>query len=217
MKNDIHTAFHEIILLRDLEPGCHNVHAFREHHYEDTLESIQAMDTQQKKYFFIGGQSVSKAAVMIAILILISSITIYAMYSGLTFEVFDINTDIRYIGEKNTGETMKIYLPTYLPEGYRFDATIAENNICTTTFIHSDGAVIEIIQQSDATYNVDSEDTQYQHVSVLDSVGYYFEKRGDSTLVWTYNGSMFELFGNPAISCEESIRVAESIKIKEEN
>ncbi|MDL2301084.1 DUF4367 domain-containing protein [Lachnospiraceae bacterium OttesenSCG-928-D06] len=215
----IQEADHSIINQRKLllyEDEKYDEHIFSDNFQNETIERMQSATKQTKKYFIIGNFECSKAVILIIIILFIGTITACALWSGLIYNVFDLNTNISMGQYSSPALIEDFYLPQYLPVGFELESQEVHDTIFINNLTNKNGDILMLTQQlTSTTYNVDSEDTNWQFITISGNNGYFYVKNEHSTIIWSNQSYMFELMGFPAISSSEMKLIAESINIIE--
>jgi len=184
----------------------------------DFKEKLQGRIKRDQRYVVIWGKRISKAAIVILI-ILMTGITVYAfIQSKFFYEIFKINTVVSTIEEEmQNGEEYlnHLYYPTYLLD-FEVDNTIYEDTAVYTMYSNAKGETITYIQQVIQTQLLfDNEDTVEEKIAVNGVEAILFTKHAETTLIWCEYGYLYEL-NVPEKYREELIRMAESLEINEE-
>jgi len=185
---------------------------------DDFKAKLQERAKRDKKYIEIWGKRISKAAIIILI-ILMTGLTVYAvMQSKFFYKIFKRNTVVSTIGEemqKGEEHLNHLYYPAYLLD-FEMDDTISTDTAVYTMYSNEKGEAITFMQQVIQTQLLfDNEDTAEEKVAVNGVEAIRFTKHGETTLIWCEYGYLYEL-NVPEKYREELIRMAESLEINEE-
>jgi len=110
---------------------------------------------------------------------------------------------------------LEVYFePTWLPEGYRFDAdqSIDVVNLCERLFVNETDNDILFKQYViiSSALRIDTEGIQSSHVVVNENEGLYYSNKGIQNLVWSDGQYGFRIIG--PVSEADLLRIAESIQ-----
>lgn len=166
------------------------------------------------RYFYVSGRTVSKLFVFILIMILLaSSITVYAVVQMLKKQVNDENTDISLEMEDTAKIEIEGYTPFYIPSGYfEVERNKTDNSVITH---YTDGTHNIYFRQELPTSqgSFDNEDTEESSVVINGNEGIYCEKHNEKTLIFNKFGYIFYIDANSMyITKEHLIKMAESVK-----
>lgn len=166
------------------------------------------------RYFYVSGRTISKLFVFILIIILLaSSITVYAVVQMLKKQINNENTDISLEMDDTAKIEMEGYIPFYIPSGYfEVERNKTDNSVITH---YMDGTHNIYFRQELPTSqgSFDTEDTEESSVVINGNEGIYWEKHNEKTLIFTEFGYVFYIDTNSMdITKEHLIRIAESIK-----
>ena len=127
----------------------------------------------------------------------------------------DIYTEVQ-LGIGEPGEDIlaglsNTFAPTYIPEGFRLDIIMGDDNIKIIEYINDDGETIIFQSVSYAGItNIDTEDAEIvKSVRVNESEGIFVLKDGLATISWSYADRIFVIFAH--ISEEEIVQIAKSV------
>lgn len=111
-------------------------------------------------------------------------------------------------------EWKNVYIPAYVPEGYKISKTESLVNTKIIHYLNDKNKLIVFNQYNDENTNlrIDTEKAKVDKVIINGFDGLIAEKSGSITIAWHNNDSTFSLISN--IDKNELIKIAESIKIK---
>lgn len=183
-------------------------------HFSTKFPAIQIKNIP-RKYFYISGKVVSKLFVLLAVIILLAStITVYAVIQVLQKHINERNTDISMeMQDDDKEEIVTRYYPFYVPENYyEIEKEITKN---TSIIEYSDGNhnIIHFRQELPTSQgSFDNEKTEENLVVINGVEAIYFEKHGEKTIIFSQFGYVFYIDTNPNITKEQLIKMAKSIK-----
>lgn len=192
----------------------------REEELKDSLYFSKEFPEQRtrhlpEKFIYIRGKTFSKLVVCIVILIILaSSVTVYAVVQMLERHINDINTDIRLSREDiEKTEIEDRYFPVYIPlQSYIAKKDITDN---TTIVEYTDGHREICFRQELSTGegSFDNENTDESLLTINGAEAVYFEKHNEKTLIFSEYGYVFYIDTNSEdITKEQLIHMAESIE-----
>lgn len=168
-----------------------------------------------KKYVYIWKRAFSKLLILlIFILILASSITVYAVFQIIQMKVNEKNTDIsieEIENEKNKIE--EIYTPTYLPRNYNEVGREFYNT--ENIFLYSNGVQDIFFRQEipASDTHIDNEDTEQEKIRINGMESIYMEKHGERLLIYPNYGYVFYIDTNShEVTKNDLVIIAESIE-----
>lgn len=134
--------------------------------------------------------------------------------------VFNELTDYRFFSEKT--EIEEIVLPElsfgYVPEGMReVENRASGNNRHRIVYEDDVGRFFELTQRpvgADGDYGtiLDTENSEYMTLTIRGNNAYANEKDGNSSIVWSENNIVYNLYGN--LELTELTVIAEKIRLK---
>ncbi|WP_455527131.1 DUF4367 domain-containing protein [Huintestinicola sp.] len=107
-----------------------------------------------------------------------------------------------------------ITTPSYLPDGYKLQMYIKEDEIETQTYINDNNNTITIINNtSDIVFNTDNESIDTEFVKINDFIGLYSQKGNDSSLMWSNDNTSFIVTTDDVkIDKNQIVQIAQSLK-----
>ena len=127
----------------------------------------------------------------------------------LTFEKYSI-FELKNDNDSPTMENLQKYIPSYIPDGFQLDNTIAQPNLILFEYSNESSDTVDVLMCiSNTKVYMDTEGISIEELNLQSSKGYYFNKDGENYIIFEKEGFHFEVFGS--INKEELISIAEGI------
>ncbi|MEY8388520.1 DUF4367 domain-containing protein [Oscillospiraceae bacterium 38-13] len=143
-----------------------------------------------------------------------------AIIFGWAHEIYETFVSYRHLGESQDGLKNTGYCPTWIPDGYEITQSPASNDDGVVAYKNADGKTILFtydLMYSSVEVQIIGTDLEMQQVSVNGaSADLYMEQSPDKSknLIWAdpKNEVLFTITAQ--ISCDEIIKMAESVKVQ---
>lgn len=162
-----------------------------------------------------------KIALFIIILSVSSTITLLSVEAtrnaifNVFIEQYEKYTEIKFNKEVSEVKNNKLYMPNYLPQGFKETSTVTYGNSVMMIYTNDNGIDILFKQRpaETGTTLIDNENTKYKEIEINGNVAYLFEAlttEDYSVLLWQEDSVVFEL--ESILSCDELIQVGSSFR-----
>lgn len=172
----------------------------------------------QKKFIYVFGKGISKVAILIVVLILLtSSFSAYAIYQVFTQYVREKNTNIELEPEQIKDKISDYYYPAYLPNGFK---KIEEFKYDDEVIIHYTDEISDIFYRQELSQyksQIDNEETLQESIEINGKQAIYIEKHGEKLLIYDQFGYVFCVDSNSVnVTKDELIKIVNSIEKESE-
>ena len=178
---------------------------------------------KRKELWKTGRKIFTKVAVFLFVTILGISILAVSVEAiriklyNLAVEVMDEFTSVEIVENvESANNYYDIYMPTYIPEGYRLADLRNYSDVAIVQYIHDEGDTILFEQciKGQSNLRIDTENAESRKIKIKGnkSEAFIVNKNRMVALVWHDNEMMFTLAGT--IDEKELIKIAESLEKK---
>lgn len=185
--------------------------------FENKMEKL--IRAQKKSYFYLINTVGKRVAVIILAIMISLTATTFGVKaireSVIKFitETFEKFTAVSV--EDNESDTQVEFVktaPQYIPEGYTKDTEIDSSGLYRILYYNRDKNSIDYIQKISfgAINNVNTEDVEYENISISSLKGIKYINNGINTVVFADETYMYTVYGK--VPFDELIKMAESIK-----
>jgi hypothetical protein len=124
------------------------------------------------------------------------------------YSIFELKSD-----ESPTIQGLQQYAPHYIPANFHLLNTIEQPSLIFYEYgDERDGVLNVLMSLSNTRIYMDTEGIDLEMLELSDGSAYYYEKEGNSYIMYERNGYYFEVYGT--ISKEEVIQIAEGITVQ---
>jgi len=185
--------------------------------FERKMLKLIAM--QKKSYYYLIDTVGKRVAIIILAIVMSLTATTFGVKAireaviEFFTETFEKFTQVTLENEAVVTEQSFVKAsPQYVPEGYAFESEVESYGFYRIVYRNPDKSSINFVQKINygTNYNVDTENTEYEKISVNSFEGIRYVKNGMNTVVFADNEYMYDISGKAPF--EELIKIAESIK-----
>lgn len=159
-------------------------------------------------------------AILICIILVISvSAAIIGSRASNSTTVFDDHVQIKMQHKDSSNDEMKIYMPTYIPEGYELKAKFKDKNYSTITWFNGYNK-IQLSQRiiKNGYVDITTDKPGFEVIETGDLTLYYSDYLNfERSVIWIIDDIVFEITSDTSVSRSDILKMVETVKNAYEN